>query len=86
MKYYIAIEVDRHNYLWMDKRGGGKSLLAFWVSERLLPQATETLDAASIPYVQRNQELRITVDQQMIQTNAEMLAKIAVLVQKSWAE
>ena len=64
VKYYIAIEVNRNNYLWMHKRGGGKSLLGFWVSERLLPQATETLDAAGIPYIQRNQDLKITVDQQ----------------------
>ncbi len=86
VKYYIAIEVNRQNYLWMHKRSGGKSLLTFWVSERLLPQATETLDAAGIPYVQRNQELKITVDQQMIHTNSEVLTKIADLVRKSWEE
>ena len=86
VKYYIAIEVNRNNYLWMHKRGGGKSLLGFWVSERLLPQATETLDAAGIPYIQRNQDLKITVDQQMIHTNSEVLTKIADLVRKSWEE
>jgi hypothetical protein len=86
VKYYIAIEVNRQNYLWLHKRGGGKSLLTFWISERLLPQTTETLDAAGIPYVQRNQELKMSVDQQMIQTNSDVLARIAALVQESWKE
>jgi hypothetical protein len=86
VKYYIAIEVNRQNYLWMHKRSGGKSLLTFWVSERLLPQATEALDAVGVPYVQKNQELKITVDQQMIHTNSEVLTRIAALVQKSWEE
>jgi hypothetical protein len=86
VKYYIAIEVSRQNYLWLHKRGGGKSLLKFWTSERLLPQAMEALDAAGVSYVQKNQEVGIIVDSQMIQTNGEMLSKIAAIVQKSWQE
>ncbi len=87
LKYYIAIVVvDRKNFLWMHKRGGGKSMLNFKLSERLLPQAMEILDAAGVTYVQKNQILRMTVDPQMIQANAEMLTKIADLVRKSWEE
>ena len=86
VKYYIAIEVNRHNYLWLNKRGRGKSMLGFTVSEQLLSQALEALDAAGMPYVQKHREIRITIDQEMIRANAEMLSKIADLVRKSWEE
>ena len=86
VKYYISIEINRPYNFWLEKRGRGKSLLGFRVSEPLLPQAMELLDAAGLPYVQNRRDLKITVDQQMIQSRVEMLTKIIVLLQKSSEE
>jgi hypothetical protein len=86
VKDYIGIQFNRNNHFSMRRRNGGKSLLSFWVSERLLPQVVEVLDAAGVPCVQKREKVFITVDQQMIQTHAEILTKIAEAVKKSWEE
>lgn len=84
VKNYIAIDVNNNNYMGLHKRSGGKSLMWFWVSESLLPQASKLLDEAGISYVRKNQTVKMTIDKQMIETNADLLREVAKLVQQSW--
>lgn len=85
VKTCIAVIVNNHNYFWLNKRSGNKSLLGFWVGENLLSQAASVLDAGDVSYVKKTQSIRITVDKQMIQANGEMFKEIAKLVKQGWA-
>jgi hypothetical protein len=87
VKNYIAIIVNGNNYFWFHKRSGNKSLLGFWLSESLLPSATQLLDEKGIPYtVRKNQSIRITTDKETIARNSEMFIQIANLVKQAWEE
>lgn len=87
VKNYIGIMVNGNNYFWLHKRSGDKSLLAFWVSESLLPSVTQLLDGNGIPYtVRRNENVRVTTDKEKILSCSEMFSKIAKLVKQSWEE
>jgi hypothetical protein len=87
VKNYIAIVVNGNNYFWFHKRSGNKSLLGFWLSESLMPSATQLLDEKGIPYtVRKNQSVRITTDKETLANNNEMIVKIAQLVKQAWEE
>ncbi len=87
VKNYIAIVVSGNNYFWFHKRSGNKSLLGFWLSETLLPQATALLDEKGISYtVRKNQSVRINTDKATISNNREMYLQIAKLVRQAWEE
>jgi len=87
VKNYIGILVNGNNYFWFNKRSGNKSLLNFWISESLLPSATQLLDKKGIPYtVRKNEIIRITTDKEMILNNSEMFLEIARFVKQSWEE
>jgi len=87
VKNYIAIVVNGNNYFWFHKRSGNKSLLGFWLSEKLLPAATQLLDEKGIPYtVRKNQSVRITTDKETLANNREMFIQIAGLVKQAWEE
>lgn len=87
VKNYIAIVVNGNNYFWFHKRSGNKSLLSFWLSENLLPAATQLLDEKGIPYtVRKNQSVRITTDKETLANNREMFIQIARLVKQAWEE
>jgi len=87
VKNYIAIVVNGNNYFWFHKRSGNKSLLSFWLSENLLPAATQLLDEKAIPYtVRKNQSVRITAGKETIANNREMFMQIAKLVKQAWEE
>jgi hypothetical protein len=84
VKYYIGIEVNGNNYIWVSKRAGGKSLLGFRLSDNVLSAATELLDGANLTYIRKNQELRLTVDKQMIESNTALFQEIAKLAGQYW--
>ena len=84
VRSYIGIQVNGNNYLWLHKRSSGRSLLGCWFTEPQLPDAIALLDEAGIAYTKKNQTLRITTDKGAITSKAEIMAKIADLVKKSW--
>jgi hypothetical protein len=84
VKNYIAVEVNGNNYLGLHKRSGGKSILSFWLHDSLFADGAALLDGAGISYVSKNQSLKLTVDRQMIESNATLLQKLAGLVKQSW--
>ena len=83
LKYYVAITVDGHNYMWLHKRGQGKSLLSFRIAQPLQDQAVARFDARNITYVRRPHSLRETVDKEMIERNSELFTSIAGLIKRS---
>ena len=83
VKNYIAIEVNGNNYIWLHKRGNGKSLLNCWISETNMQEAIALLDKAGFVYSRKNQTLRITTDSNEIIAKADVLGKIADLAIKS---
>ncbi len=86
VKHYIGISVHGKNYLWMHKRSAGKSLIEFWFTEALLPDAQQAFDAAEVSYVKKKEEIMITADKNMIQSNAKVIQEVAKYVKKSWEE
>lgn len=54
------------------------------MAQALQDEAAGLLDARNIPYVRKTKSLRITVDKEMIERNAELFTGIAGLVKKSW--
>lgn len=81
---YVAITVDGNNYMWLHKRSSDKSLLTFRMAQSLQDDATALLDAQNITYVRKTKSIKITVDKEMIERNAELFKKIAELTKKSW--
>ena len=85
-KYHIGIEVNGNNYMWLNKRASGRSLLSCWFTEPHLPAAIALLEEAGLAYTKKGQTLRISTDKAAITSKATTLAKIADLVKKSWEE
>jgi hypothetical protein len=86
VKNYIKIEVGGNNYMWLHKRGSGRSLLGCWFTEPNLLAASALLDEAGLAYTKKVQTLRIVVDRTAVTSNAAAFAKIADLAKKSWQE
>ena len=84
VKNYVAITVDGHNYMWLNKRSQGKSLLSFRMAQSLQDETVAVLSAKNITYVRRPYSFRMTVDKEMIEGDAELFTSIAGLVKKSW--
>lgn len=85
VKNYISIAVNGNNFIWLHKRATDKSLLSFWVGERLAATTKSLLDLEGIPCsVKKNQSFRVVADKKMIIEHAELFRKIADLVQKAW--
>ncbi len=85
VKNYIAVSVNGNNYLWFHKRAANKSLLSFWVGERLIGEAKALLDAKGVTHsVRKNKEIRLTVDKKLIEDNSEVFRKLAEIVQQAW--
>lgn len=84
VKHYIAITVGGYNYMWLHRRTLNKSLLGFRMAQSLQDEATGLLDTKNIPYVRKTKSIRITVDKEMIDRNADLFGRIGSLVKKSW--
>jgi len=85
-KYHIGIEVNGNNYMWLNKRASGRTLLSCRFTEPHLPAAIALLEEAGLAYTKKGQTLRISTDKTAITSQAHTLAKIAELVKKSWEE
>jgi len=84
VKAYVAITVDGNNYMWLHKRTSDKSLLTFRMAQSLQDEAAGLLDGKNITYVRKTKTIKVTVDKEMIERNAELFTKIATLIKKSW--
>lgn len=83
LKYYVAINADGYNQLWLHKRSGNKSLLNFRMSQSRQDEVANLLDNATITYVKKAKRFTITVDKLMIEKNKEVFKTIANLVKQS---
>ena len=86
VKYYIEISVNGDTYIWFYKRGGNKSLIGFWFSEKYFGQASEQLDKAEISYTKKNQALYFKTDSKTLKSHATLILKLAEFCKLSWAE
>jgi hypothetical protein len=84
LKNYVAITVDSNNYMWLYKRTADKSLLISRIDQSLQDEAATILDAGNVAYIRKTKTIRIVVDKEMIQKNAELFKNLATLVRKSW--
>jgi hypothetical protein len=80
----VAITVDGNNYMRLHKRTLSKSLLVSRIDQSLQDNAAAILDANNIAYVRKPKSIRIVVDKEMIEKNAELFKNLATLVKKSW--
>lgn len=84
VKNYIAVTVGRNNYLWLRKRGGGKSLIGFRIASYLEDDAQKVLDSAEIPFKKKPKQMFIMGDAAMIASHREVFEKLAGLVRRTW--
>jgi hypothetical protein len=80
LKNYVAITADGNNYMWLHKRTADKSLLISRIDQSLQDEAAAILDAGSVAHVRKPKTVRMVVDKDMIEKNAELFKKIAVLL------
>jgi hypothetical protein len=83
---YIAIAVNQNNYFIFHKRASNRSIVWFWLSESALKECTDLLEKHGMPYVRKRQSIRLTIDKQTVESNSELFARIATLVDQSWKE
>ena len=86
VKNYIGINVKGNNYLWLHKRSNGRSLLGLWFTDGNLTPAMTILEEAGMANTKKNQTIRVATDKQQITAKAEVIARLAALVKKSWEE
>ncbi len=84
VKYYIAINVDGNNYLWLHKRSANKSLLEFSISDERVEEVSKLLDEQSISFVQKRNLVKLTVDKDFIKKHANLLRQIAEFIKETW--
>lgn len=84
LKNYIAITVGRNNFFWLHKRSGDKSLIGFRMAPHLADDTQQVLDEANISFTRKPKSIRVSVDSSTIDANADMFAKLAALVRRTW--
>lgn len=85
VKAYISVTVNGNIYFWFHKRAANKSLLNFWVGERLINSAKSLLDAKGLTYtVRKDHTVRVTIDKKMLEENADLFRKQAEFVHQAW--
>ena len=84
LKAYVAITVGGSNYMWLHRRTLPKSFLLFRMAQSLQDEAVGILDAKNITYIRKTKTIRLIIDKQIVETNAEVFKSIAVLVKRSW--
>lgn len=77
VKAYVAITVGSYNCMWLHRRTLNKSLLTFRMAQSLQDETAGILDARNIAYVRKTKTIRITVDKEMIDRNAELFTTVA---------
>ena len=86
VKNYISISVNRNLYFWFHKRAATRSLLTFWVGERLMDSAKSLLDAKGVPHaVRKDYTVRIAVDKNLVEQNADVFRELSQLVKQAWS-
>jgi hypothetical protein len=85
-KGYVAIMVDGYIHMRLFKRSMGKSLLELRIGEPLQERAAELLSSNAITYVRKPKAFLITVDDDMIKRNSDLVERLAALIKQSWKE
>lgn len=88
VKTYITILLDGDSYVWLHKRGNGRSILNCWFNDQFFPEATALLDASGLAYINRSidGQVRLTVDKSIIESKGNIIAKLTELVGRSWCK
>jgi hypothetical protein len=87
---YIVIEANRAHYIWLKKRGGGASYLSFWFTQKNIPEAEEQLKKTSLSFEKKSYSkgynVCFTTDGKALQTNSEVMVRLAELARLSYEE
>ncbi len=70
--------------MWLHKRTQPKSFLLARINQSLQDEAAAILDGKNITYVRKRKTVRLLVDKEMIEKNADVFKNLAVLVKRSW--
>lgn len=82
LKYYVALTSDGDNCFWLYRRSSNKSLLGFRASRTLQEEAAKLLESHNVSFVRKPKEIYLTLDREMIQSNAELFRSLSALVKK----
>lgn len=82
LKHYVAVTSGRQNIFWLHKRSANKSLLGFRMAPAKHEEVATLLDSKNIPYIRKPKRFYLTIDQQLVEKESELLRAIAALVRK----
>jgi hypothetical protein len=88
-KNYIRMLHDGEGYLSLHKRAKGESSFITWMDSAEMQRAKALLENEHIPFKEKTFDsgwpnIRLTIDENLIQVNAKLFQEIAKLLQKSW--
>jgi hypothetical protein len=84
VKYYIAIEVDGNQHIWIRNRSNNKSEINFWISESLMPNGLAVLEGAEINVTKKNEHLLFLMDSNSLKKHAEAIIEFAKITKAAW--
>lgn len=88
-KYYISVRTENgfFNQFSLKPRSGNKSLLEFWVNDPDVDEVSAAFDQKSVPFTRKKAtkgttQLVLTVDQKLVESNADLFLQVAKFVKK----
>lgn len=81
VKNYISLNVQGKNFIWLHKRGSGRSLMGFRVQVNLADEVSALLDEVGLPYTKKKQRVfHLTIDKAMLAKHSDTFVKVAEFI------
>lgn len=81
VKNYISLNVLGKNFMWLHKRGSGRSLLGFRVQLNLADEVAALLDEVGLSYTKKKQRVfHLTIDKALLTKHSEAFVKLAEFI------
>lgn len=81
VKNYISLNVQGKNFMWLHKRGSGRSLMGFRVQVNLADEVSALLDEVGLSYTKKKQRVfHLTVDKSLLTKHSDTFMKVAEFI------
>jgi hypothetical protein len=84
VKYYIAIDVDGTQHVWIRPKSNNKSEIKFWISESLTPRGQTILEKAEIPVKVQKEYVIFLMDSTSLKKHTEAIGEFAKVTKTAW--
>ncbi len=84
VKYYIAIEVDGNQHVWIRNRSNNKSEIKFWITESLMQDGIKALEEAEINVTKKGEHLLFLMDSNSLKKHESAIIAFATITKTAW--